>query len=118
MYLYDAEIEEVDCSARDIRGYLATLQPEDVAGITYSSFSCLLARTLTWKLGPQTKLRLGTYTVVIEGEVLKLPEEVREIAHTFDELYVTFTKTYGRHASVTREQVEKHIPELKQKQGE
>jgi hypothetical protein len=93
----------------DIRTYLATLQPDERAGLTNSSSYCLVAKALDMKYSENKFLVNGTdfSTTDINEPYHPLPYEVEIVVEKFDNI-----RAQGMWW-ISRRQVEEAIPVLK-----
>lgn len=98
---------EYTVTIHDIQTYLATLQPDDVAGKTGDTQYCLIARALEHKYHKTFYVGAGGFWGA-ESQVIPFTEDISAIRSVFDYSPLGLVV-----AERTRAQVEKAIPVLK-----
>lgn len=101
---------EYEVTVGDIRNYLATLAPDEVAGKTGDIQHCLIARALAHKYDKTFHVgSMGFWEVAPYSEVLELGDEMVAVRATFD--YVPLGQDVVQDR--TRAEVEASMPQLK-----
>lgn len=99
-----------EITVKDIKEYLATLQPDDVAGKTGDIQYCLIARALEHKYGKTFYVgSMGFWEPEHYSDVLELSDEMVGVRAIFD--YVPLGQAVVQDR--TRAEVEKIMPQLK-----